>query len=47
MTASGTVIEMAAQSRGAAALNSAQHSQLLIAEPRSVLGNEVITVHAK
>jgi hypothetical protein len=47
MTAPGTVIEMSAQSRGAAALNSAQHFQLLIAEPRAVLCNEAITVRAK
>jgi hypothetical protein len=46
-TASGTVIEVAAQSRRAAALNGAQHFQLLVAEPRSVLGNEAITVRAK
>jgi hypothetical protein len=44
MTASGTVIEMTAQSRRAAALNGAQHFQLLIAEPRPVLGNKGIPV---
>jgi hypothetical protein len=47
MTAPGTLIQMAAQSRRAAALNGAQHFQLLIAEPGSVLGNEAITVRAK
>ena len=47
MTAPGTVIEMAAQSRRAAALNGAQHFQLLIAEPGPVLGNKAITVRAK
>ena len=47
MTASGAVIEMAAQSRRTAALNGAQHFQLLIAEPGSVLGNKAITVSAK
>ena len=39
MTASGTVIEMAPQSRRAAALNAAQHFQLLITESSPVLGN--------
>jgi hypothetical protein len=47
MTAPGTVIEMAAQSRRAATLNSAQHFQLLIAEPGAVLLNKTITVRAK
>ena len=47
MTAPGTLIQMAAQSRRAAALNGAQHFQLLIAEPGSVLGNEAITLRAK
>jgi hypothetical protein len=47
MTAPGTLIEMAAQSWRAAALNGAQHFQLLIAEPGSVLCNEAITVRAK
>jgi hypothetical protein len=47
MTAPGTLIQMAAQSRRAAALNSTQHFQLLIAEPGSVLGNKAITVRAK
>ena len=47
MTAPGTLIQMPAQSRRAAALHGAQHFQLLIAEPGSVLGNEAITVRAK
>jgi hypothetical protein len=47
MTAPGTPIQMAAQSRRAAALNGAQHFQLLIAEPGSVFGNKAITVRAK
>ena len=47
MAALRTVIEMAAQSRSAAALNGAQHFQLLIAEPGAVLCNEAITVRAK
>ena len=47
MTAPGTVIEMAAQSWRAAALNGAQHFQLLIAEPGAVLCNEAITLRAK
>ena len=36
MPAPGTVIQMAAQSRRAAALNGTQYFQLLIAEPGSV-----------
>jgi hypothetical protein len=47
MTAPGTMIEMAAQSRRAAALKGAQHFQLLIAEPGAVLCNETITVRAQ
>ena len=47
MTAPGTLIEMAAQSRRAAALDGAQHFQLLIAEPGSVLSNEAIAVRAE
>ena len=47
MTATGTLIQMAAQSRRAAALNGAQHLQLLIAEPGAVVCNEAITVRAK
>jgi hypothetical protein len=47
MTARRALIQMAAQSWGAAALDGAQHFQLLIAEPGSVLGNEAITVRAK
>jgi hypothetical protein len=47
MTAPGAVIERAAQSRRTAALNGAQHFQLLIAEPESVLGNEAVTLRAK
>jgi hypothetical protein len=47
LTAPGTLIQMAAQSRRAAALNGAQHFQLLIAEPRPVLGNQAITLRAK
>jgi hypothetical protein len=47
MTAPGTLIQMAAQSRRAATLNSAQHFQLLIAEPGAVRGKETITVRAK
>jgi hypothetical protein len=47
MTAPGTVIDMSAQSRRAAALNGAQHFKLLIAEPGAVLCNEAITVRAK
>jgi hypothetical protein len=41
------MIEMAAQSRRAAALKGAQHFQLLIAEPGAVLCNETITVRAQ
>ena len=40
--APGTLVEMAAQSRRAAALNGAQHFQLLIAEPGAILSNEAI-----
>jgi len=47
MIAAGTLIEMAAQSRRAAALNGTQYLQLLIAEPRAVLCNEAITLCAK
>jgi hypothetical protein len=47
MTAPGTLIEMAAQSWRTAALNGAQHFQLLIAEPGAVLCNEAITLRAK
>ena len=47
MTAPGALIEMAAQSWSTAALNGAQHFQLLIAEPGSVLGNKAITLRAK
>src|SRR5436305_6682426 len=47
MTASRTLIQMAAQSRRAAALDGAQHVQLLVAEPGSVLGNKAVPVRAK
>jgi hypothetical protein len=47
MPTPGTLIQMAAQSRRAAALNGAQHFQLLIAKPGSVLGNKAITLRAK
>ena len=47
MPALGTMIEMAAQSRRAAALNGAPHFQLLIAKPGSVFGNKAITLRAE
>ncbi len=47
VTAMRTVIEMTAQRGGAAAPDSAQHLQMLIAEPGAVLFYETITVRAK
>jgi hypothetical protein len=47
MIAAGTMIQMAAQGRSAAALDGAQHLQVLIAQPGAVLCNEAITMRAQ
>jgi len=44
MTAPGALIEMAAQSWSTAALNGAQHFQLLIAEPGAVRRDKAVPV---
>jgi hypothetical protein len=47
MTAPGALIEVAAQSWSTAALNSAQHFQLLIAEPGAVRRDKAVPVNVK